>query len=53
MTQLLREATQQEAQEKREFLKGIPDDDLEEIVMESFTKPSTILKAGLCPFFTW
>ena len=50
MTQLLREATQQEAQEKTEFLKGIPDDDLEEIVMESFPKPSTILKAGLCPF---
>ena len=50
MTQLVREATQQEAQEKKEFLKGIPDDDIEEIVMESFPKPSTILKAGLCPF---
>ena len=48
MTKLLREATEQEQREKAELLKGVPDSDLEEIIMEPFS-PS-FLRAELWPF---
>ena len=48
MTKLLREATEQEQREKAELLKGVPDSDLEEIIMEPF--PPSFLRAELWPF---